>query len=83
MVGMNSSPIQTYILGAIGSFAAAIWLWRFKVPVNPPASRAHLTVEQRQKRIKIASGLCVLGGCLMLALVAFLTWNEHQAFTTQ
>ena len=60
-------PVMICALGAIANFSLAIALRNFKVPTRPPASRAGLTIEQRQRKITIGRWLLVAGGCVMVA----------------
>jgi hypothetical protein len=68
-------PIIVSVIGAIISFAFAVKLRHFRVPERPPASRAGLSVEERQQKIRIASWFSFSCGCLMLALAAYLVWD--------
>ena len=49
----NGYPIVLCIVGAIADFAVWGWLRNFKVRDKAPASLAHLTREERQRRITI------------------------------
>jgi hypothetical protein len=65
------------LIGSVQCFLVAARFRRFKVTEKAPASRAHLSVEQRQKKIRIASKLSLACGCLMLAGAIYLTWLSH------
>jgi hypothetical protein len=49
------SPVILCVLGAISWFCLGVWLRSLKVRSKPPASRAHLSLEQRQQRIRMVS----------------------------
>ena len=72
-------PVAILFIGAILFFIFAFRLPRFKVPERSPASRAHLSVEQRQQKIKLASWLCVGSDCFMLAGAAVLLWLQKSS----
>jgi hypothetical protein len=65
-------PVFLCIFGAAASFWAMAWLRRFKVRTNPPASRAHLSLEERQQKIRTASWIAFGMGCLYMAGAAVL-----------
>jgi len=67
-----SFPVVVCSIGALVSFSYAVTLRRFKLSEKPPASRAGLSLEQRQAKIKMASWLCVASGIVMLAEAIFL-----------
>jgi hypothetical protein len=67
-----SYPVMICALAAIANFSIAVALRNFKVPAHPPASRAGLTVEQRQHKITIARRLLVTGGGVMIVGAALL-----------
>jgi hypothetical protein len=52
--------------GAVTAFFFAYKLRTLKLALNPPKSRAGLTYEQRQKKVRVASWLSVAAGGLML-----------------
>ena len=45
---------------------------------TPPASRAHLSLQERKQRILLASWLCFGMAAMMFALAAFLAWNGRR-----
>jgi hypothetical protein len=53
-------------IGAVAAFFFAYRLRTLKLALNPPRSRAGLTYEQRQKRMRVASWLSMAAGGLML-----------------
>jgi hypothetical protein len=71
MISVKSTIIICFI-GAAACFYNAIWFRRFKVPETPPKSRAHLSREERQRRMRVASWVLMFTGILMLALALFL-----------
>jgi hypothetical protein len=62
-----SSPAVVCLIGAVVWFLFAFWLRSFKVREKPPASRAGLSLEERQKKIKIAMWIAFALGWFMLA----------------
>jgi hypothetical protein len=71
------SPSILCVLGAISWFVMGLWTRSLKVGSKPPASRAHLSVEQRQKRIRMASWI-LLGGAFFFAIAAILfAWLQQ------
>ena len=64
---MNLSfPVIVCFVGAIVCFWTTFQLRRFNVRDLPPSSLAHLSREERQQKIRIASWICFAMGCLML-----------------
>src|SRR5215469_17811915 len=51
----TTTPIILCILGAISWFGMSLWLHGYKVRSKPPASRAHLSLEERQQKIETMS----------------------------
>jgi hypothetical protein len=71
------SPAILCVLGAISWFVMGLWLRSLKVGSKPPASRAHLSVEQRQQRIRVASWI-LFGGAFFFVIAAILfVWIEQ------
>jgi len=68
-------PALVCFAGSIVSFAFAIRMRRFRVPETPPASRAHLSSEERQKKIKMASWLSFAMGLFMLGAAMFFEFS--------
>ena len=73
----NQLPAMICFLGGSYFLYFATKLRKFKVPARPPASRAHLSLEERQTKILIASRICVACGILMLAAAVLLFWLEN------
>jgi hypothetical protein len=59
-------PVIVCLVGCISSFWVTVKLRNFKVSAKPPASRASLSVEERQQKIRIASWISFAMGCVML-----------------
>jgi hypothetical protein len=57
-------PVMVCVVGAAASFWATIWLRKFKVREKPPASRSHLSSEERQQKIRIAGWIAFGMGCV-------------------
>jgi hypothetical protein len=53
-------PVVLTLVSAIASFQLFAKLRHFKVREKPPASRAHLSVEERQRRLTIGDGFGLL-----------------------
>jgi hypothetical protein len=66
-----SFPAVVCLIGAVMWFVFALRLRNFKVREKPPASRAGLSLEQRQKKIKRATWIAFALGWLMLAAGLF------------
>jgi hypothetical protein len=68
-----SFPVVVCLAGAVVDLALWVMLGNFKVREKPPASRAGLSIEERQRKITIgrwivfASGWVLLGGAFLLA----------------
>jgi hypothetical protein len=71
-------PVVVSLISAIGFFSLTVRLRHFKVREKPPVSRADLSVEERQQKIKIARWICFAGGCFSLAGAFFLSWLAAQ-----
>jgi hypothetical protein len=56
-------PVMVCVVGAAASFWATIWLRTFKVREKPPTSRSHLSLEERQQKIRIARWIAFGMGC--------------------
>jgi hypothetical protein len=70
-------PAVICIVGGLYSLYVASKLRKFKVPDTPPKSRAHLSLEERQRKIQIGTWLCIAGGVVMLAGAGLLLWLEN------
>jgi hypothetical protein len=71
----DSFLIFVSVIGAIVFFAFTFRLRHFPVPERPPSSPAGLSIEERQRKIRIARSISFSCGCLMLALAAYLVWD--------
>jgi hypothetical protein len=67
--------IAISVVGAVAFFTFTVRLRHLRVSEKPPASRAGLSIEQRQQKIRMASWISFSCGCLMLALAAYLVWD--------
>jgi hypothetical protein len=71
-----SFPVVVCLVAAIAGIYVGSKLRRFKVSAVPPKSRSHLSIEERQHKIKIAErfswGLAIfwLAGAALLAWLA-------------
>ena len=70
-------PSVVSLLGGIYSLYFASKLRKFKVPATAPKSRAHLSLEERQRKIRIGVWLCIAGGVVMIAGAGVLFWLEN------
>jgi hypothetical protein len=64
-------------LGGVYSLYVAWRLGKFKVSDRPPASRAHLSLEERQRKMRTASMLAVLTGLGLIAGAGLFAWLER------
>ncbi len=69
-------PFIVCLLGGLYSLYFALKLRKFKVPDQPPKSRAHLSKEEREKKMQLASWLCLFIGLLMIATAAYFYWSN-------
>jgi hypothetical protein len=65
-VGDSLEVVAICFIGSIVSFAGFYKLQRFRVVGAPLASRANLSIEQRQQKIRMASWLSFAVGCVFL-----------------
>lgn len=72
-------PVILCVLGAISWFWMSLWLRIFKVRSRPPALRAHLSLEQRQQRIRIGSWIAFAGACVFVVGAILIAWLQHTA----
>lgn len=70
----NGFPILVCIVGAIADFTVWGWLRSFKVRDKAPVSLAHLTREERQRRITIVGQIMFGSVWLFLAGAVVLWW---------
>jgi len=64
------------LLGGVYSLYVASRLRKFKASDSPPASRAHLSLEERQRKMRTASMLAVLTGLLLIVGAGLFAWLE-------
>ena len=67
-------PIAVCLIGAVADFALWAKLRHFRVAEKPPASRAGLSLEERQRKITIGRRILFSSACFMLAGALFLAW---------
>jgi hypothetical protein len=67
-------PVAVCVIGGIADFALWAKLRSFKVREKPPASRAGLSVEERQRKVTIAGSITFASGCFFLAGAILLEW---------
>jgi hypothetical protein len=74
-----ATPIILCILGAISFFGMSLWLRSYKVRSKPPASSAHLSLEERQQKIRTASWIFVGGACFFAVAAILMAWLQHNS----
>jgi peptidoglycan biosynthesis protein MviN/MurJ (putative lipid II flippase) len=72
-----TTPVILCLLGAISWLWMSLLLRSFKVRSKPPASRAHLSLEQRQQRIRMGSWIVLGGACFWLIGAILLAWLQQ------
>jgi hypothetical protein len=78
MAGMTIPWISVVmLLGGIYSLYFASRLREVKVQDRPPASRAHLSIEERQKKMRTASVVAFLMGLGLIAFAFIFAWMER------
>lgn len=70
----NGFPVVVCVVGAIADFGLWVKLRNFRVQEKPPASRAGLSIEERQQRIAVATRIVFASGWFFLAGALFLFW---------
>jgi len=70
-------PVIVSFIGAVSWFWLTAKLRRFKVPEKPPVSRAHLSWEERQRKVVIGSWITLAGACVFLIGGFVLLWLEN------
>ena len=75
----TATPIILCILGAISWFGMSVWLRSYKVRSKPSASRSHLSLEERQRKIQTASWIAFGGACLFVVGAILMAWLQHNA----
>ncbi len=75
-------PVAVCIVGAAVDFVVWVRLRNFKVRQKPPASRAGLSIEGRQRKVTIGRWIIFASGWFFLAGAVFLLWlgNSRYAF---
>ena len=74
---VTRSPVIVSFIGAVSWFWLTGKLRRFKVSEKPPASRAHLSQEERQRKVVIGSWITFVVACLFLFGGFMLLWLEN------
>jgi hypothetical protein len=72
-----SFPVILCALGAIPWFWLSLWLRNFKVRTNPPAARAHLSLQDRQQKIRIGSWIAFGMACVFLVGSIVIAWLQQ------
>lgn len=70
-------PAVVSLLGGIYSLYFALKLRKLKLSERPPKSRAHMSLEERQRKVQIGAWLCVAGGIVMIAGAGLIVWLEN------
>jgi hypothetical protein len=70
-------PAVVSLLGGIYSLYFASKLRKFKLSEHPPKAQAHMSIEERQRRVRIGAWLCVAGGFVMIAGAGLIVWLEN------
>ncbi len=70
-------PVIVCFIGAVSWFWMTAKLRRFKVSEKSPASRTHLSREERQRKIVVGSWIAFAGACFFLAGGFVLFWLEN------
>ena len=65
--------------GGASSLYMSTRLRKFKLSAIPPKSRAHLSLEERQKKMRIAAWLAFAVGVVMLATAGMCLWLENRS----
>ena len=69
-------PVIVCFIGAVSWFWFTAKLRRFRVPEKPPASCAHLSREERQRKVVVGSWITFAGACVFLVGGFVLLWLE-------
>jgi len=72
-----SFPVKVCLMGAGASFYLTVRLWNLKLRERPPASRAHLSLEQRQHKVRIGTWIVFAMGWMYLAGAILLSTFSH------
>jgi hypothetical protein len=73
----NWFPALICFIGAAAFIRFGFKLKRFRVPLELPVSRPHLTAERRQAKIRMAMWICFVCGSLLLAAATFVVIPRH------
>jgi hypothetical protein len=69
--------IVLFLIGAASMFWTTITLRNFKVRNKPPASRAHLSLEERKQKFRMASWFAFGLGCFFVFGAILIAWLAH------
>jgi hypothetical protein len=72
-------PVILCVFGAISWFWLSLWLRSIKVRSRPRASLAHLSLEQRQQRVRMGSWIAFGGACMFVVGAILMAWLQHTA----
>ena len=75
----TTTPILLCVLGAISWLGMSLWLRSYKVQSKPPVYRAHLSLEERQQRIRIGSWIAFGLACVLAIGAILIAWLQHTA----
>jgi hypothetical protein len=70
------SPIIICLGGAISWLSIGLWLRTLKVRSESSAYCGHLSLEERQHRIRIATWIFFGGACVFVVGGAFIAWLQ-------
>jgi hypothetical protein len=75
----NDVPVILCLMGSIANLWLWLWLREFRVRERPPASRAKLSVEERQRKVTVAKWIIFASIWFYLAAAVFLAWLQSRA----
>jgi len=70
-------PVVVCLVGGAANLYVGLWLRKFKVSEIPPKSRAHLSREDRQRKITIARRIAYGMAVFMLAGAVLIAWLSN------
>jgi hypothetical protein len=70
-------PVVVYLVGAVADFFLWAKLRHFKVREKPPTSRAGLSVEERQQKIRVGARIVFASAWFFLFGALLLLWLEN------
>jgi hypothetical protein len=79
LVPTTTTPIILCVFGAISWLGMALWLRDYKVRSKSTASRAHLSMEERQRRIRTGSWIALGMACVFAIGAVLIAWLPHAA----